>query len=248
MAQANVTPLRLPNIAPLRNVALLRSVMESLTKRGRSLPGIGVFYGQAGLGKSKACAVARSSYDAVYIETRSHYTKKSFLLALLSEMGIKPGDTVSEMVDQICQELMHSQRPLILDEGDYLVSRKLIELVRDIYEGSNAAILLVGEERFPANLQKISERFYDRVLRWQPAEPADRDDARKLAAICSPEVEIRDDLVLHVLERTRGVARKIAVNFSNMHEAGKKAGLRSIGLKEWGEQPLYTGEPPRRPS
>jgi hypothetical protein len=45
--------------------------------------------------------------------------------------------------------------------------------VRDIYEGSGAAVLLVGEERFPMALKRASERFYDRVLKWQPAERAD---------------------------------------------------------------------------
>jgi DNA transposition AAA+ family ATPase len=245
---SNVTTLRLPNIAPLRNVLRLRRVMEHLTRRSANLPGIGAFYGQAGLGKSNACAAAASTYNAVYIETRSHFTKKSFLLAIMAEMGVKPAHTSSEMVDQICQELMLSRRPLILDEGDYLVSRNLIELVRDIYEGSGAAILLVGEERFPANLQRVSERFYDRVLEWVPAEPADRDDAHKLASLYSPDVQIGDDLLERVLERTRGVARKIAVNIEAIRQDGKKAGLRSIGLKEWGDKALYTGEPPRRPS
>jgi len=247
-ASPNVAQLRMPNIAPLRNVLLLRKVMEQLMRRSANLPGIGVFYGKAGLGKSNACAAAAAAYRAVYIETRSHFTRKSFLLAILAEMGVKPERTTSEMADQICDQLMRSGQPLILDEGDYLVKRNLIDLVRDLYEGSGAAILLVGEERFPANLMRASERFYDRVLAWQPAERADMEDARKLARLYSPDVEVKDDLVGAILKASRGVARRIAVNIENVRREAQKAGKRAIDLATWGDRPFFTGDAPvRRP-
>jgi DNA transposition AAA+ family ATPase len=245
---SNVATLRLPNIAPLRNVLLLRATMELLVKRSPNLPGIAALYGQAGLGKSNACSAAAAAYRAIYIEVRSHFTKKSFLLAILAEMAIKPERTTSEMVDQICQELMLSRRPLILDEGDYLVKRNLIELVRDLYEGSGAAILLVGEESFPKNLRRVSERFYDRILKWQPAELADRDDARKLANLYSHDIEIKDDLLARILEVSRGVARRIAVNIENVRQEAKKAGARTMDLDKWGTKAFYTGEAPARRS
>lgn len=243
---ANVTALRMPNIAPLRNVVLARSMMEQLRERSANLPGIGVLYGTAGLGKSNACASVAAATRAVYIETRSYFTKKTFLLQILADMGIKPERTTAEMVDQICSELMLSRRPLILDEGDYLVARNLIELVRDIYEGSGAAILLVGEERFPANLRRASERFYDRVLKWQPAELADATDAAKLAKLYSPDLPIADDLLTRILDASRGVARKIAVNIELVRQEGKKAGAKAMDLKAWGSRPFYTGEAPGR--
>lgn len=247
-ASTNVSQLRMPNIAPLRNVLLLRKTMEQLMGRSANLPGIAVFYGKAGLGKSNACAAAAAAYRAVYIELRSHFTKKSFLLAVLAEMGIKPERTTSEMADQICDQLMRSRQPLILDEGDYLVKRSLIDLVRDIYEGSGAPILLVGEERFPANLLRASERFHDRVLAWQPAERADMEDTRKLARLYSPDVDIKDDLVGAILKASRGVARRISVNIENVRRAAQKAGKRTIDLATWGDLPFFTGDvPPRRP-
>ncbi len=248
-APSNVTALRMPNIAPLRNVLLLRRVMENLRDRSPNLPGIGVLYGTAGLGKSNACASAAAAFRAVYIETRSHFTKKSFLLAILAEIGIKPERTTSEIVDQICNELMLSRRPLILDEGDYLVKRNLIELVRDIYEGSGAAILLVGEEGFPQLLRRASARFYGRVLEWQPAELADMSDTVKLAKLYSADFPIADDLLARILEASRGVARTIAVNVELVRREGKKAGLKAMDAKAWGARPFYTGEAPgRRPS
>ena len=243
---SNVTALRMPSVAPLRNVLHLKRVMDHLTKRSANLPGIGAMYGLAGVGKSNACAAAAAAFRAIYIEARSHFTKKSFLLAILGEMGVKPAATTSEKVDQICQELMLSRRPLILDEGDHLVRRKLIELVRDIYEGSGAAIVLVGEETFPAALKRASERFYDRVLEWQPAELADLEDARKLARLYAPDIEIKDDLLGRILEQSGCIARRIAVNIDNVRLEAKKAGARSIALDGWGSRPFFTGGAPVR--
>ena len=243
----NVVTIRLPHIAPLRNVGKLRRMMEHLTKRSANLPGIGAFYGEPGVGKSNACAAAAAAYRAVYVEVRSHFTKKALLLALLNEMSIKPERTVSEMVDQVCQELMLSRRPLILDEGDYLVSRNLVEIVRDVYEGSGAAIVMIGEENFPKKLERASARMYGRVLDWQLADFADLEDTRKLARLYSPDVEIRDDL-LEAVKGRRGNARWIAVNIDAIREEAKKAGKRVMDLAAWGDRPFLGGEPPRRSS
>lgn len=245
-AAANVTTLRMPSVAPLKNVLHLKRVMDHLTKRSANLPGIGAMYGLAGLGKSNACAAAAVAFRAVYIESRSYFTKKSFLLSILGEMGIKPAPTTAEMVDQICMQLMHSRQPLILDEGDHLVKRNLIELVRDIHEGSGAAIVLVGEENFPAALKRASERFYDRVLEWQPAELADIEDARKLAKLYAPDVEIREDLLERILTESKRIARRIAVNIDNVRIEAKKAGKSAIGLEHWGSRPFFTGDAPMR--
>lgn len=249
-APSNVSSLRrLPHIAMLTNVLLLRDVIEQLRKRIGDMPGIGVFYGRAGLGKTNACSSAAAAYDAVYVTLRDDFTRKSFLGTVLHDMGVKAAGTAAHMFDQVAEELEKSRKPLILDMGDYLVKRKLIDTLLDLYEAAHpSAVVLVGEERFPASLERASERFYDRVLVWRPAVPCSEDDARKLAKLYSPEVEIRDDLLRHTVERTAGVARKVSVNIENFRREGKSAGLRSIGLKEWADKPLYTGEPPRRPS
>jgi hypothetical protein len=218
-------------------------------KRNKSLPGIGVFYGDAGLGKSKSCSAARVAFGAVYVETRSFDTKKSFLLTILSEMGIKPEATIPLMVSQICEQLMLSQAPLIIDEGDRLVSRNLLELVRDIYEGSGAAGACSwarSASRWRSSAPPSA--FYDRVLKWQPAERADWTTRRSSRKLYAPDVELKDDLVDAVLKASRGIARKVSTNFANINEEAKKAGKRTMGLAEWGERGFYTGDAPVRRS
>ena len=81
-------------------------------------------------------------------------------------LRIPAAKTTAANLDLICEQLAASQRPLILDEADYLVAKAgMVELVRDIYEGSQSPIMLVGEEMLPNKLKKY-ERFHGRVLNW----------------------------------------------------------------------------------
>lgn len=231
------------SFAPLRNVLIATRLMDHLLNRSPGLPGLGVFSGPSGLGKTLAAASVATRTKAYYVECRSYFTKKSLLLSILEEMKIKPGRTIYEMVNQICEQLVTSRRPLILDEADYL--ERLIELVRDIYEGSNAAILLIGEEQFPRKLKRY-ERFHNRVLDFQLAEPADLDDAKKLAKLYAPDVAIGEELLEKVVEVTRGVTRRVVVNIEMVRSEAKKAGNGRIDLKGWGQRSFYVGEAPQR--
>lgn len=236
--------------ASLKNVALALRVMDHLVNRASSMPGMGVMYGPSGFGKSTAMAVVANKHRAVYIECRSYLTKKSLLLMILEEIGIRPGKTIYEMVKQIGEELVLSRRPLIIDEMDHIVDRNLVELVRDIYEVSNAPVLMVGEERFPAKLKRW-ERFHNRILDWCPAEPCDLEDGRKLVKLYSPDQPIADDLLERVIEVTRGVTRRVVVNIENIRQHFKSTGggsgpAKAATLKDWGSRPFYTGEAPVR--
>ena len=231
--------------ATLTNVALALQLMDQLVNREPNLPGLGVMSGPSGYGKSSAMAVTANKHRAIYVECRSYFTKKSSLQAILDEMAVKAGRTIYEMVAQVCEELMLSRKPLIVDEVDHLVDRNLVELLRDIYEGSGAAILMVGEELFPRKIKRW-ERFDNRILAWVLAEPCNKDDARKLAKLYAPDVDIDDAWLTQVLKVTRHVTRRVSVNIDLGRKEAKKLGKRTINLDWWGDRPFYTGEAPVR--
>ncbi len=149
--------------APLQNVALCNTAMERALHRPGHLPGLVAFYGPSGWGKSTAAAYVADRHRAYYVECKSTWTKKALLLAILTEMGVAPAHLPDGR-----PQLVLSQRPLIIDEMDHIVSKKAVEVIRDIYEGSNAAILLIGEETMPAKLREW-ERFHNRMLSSGPA-------------------------------------------------------------------------------
>lgn len=232
-------------IAPLQNVALLSQLLEQLVQRPLHLPGMGTFFGPSGWGKSMAAAYAANKSRAYYVQCKSTWTKKAFLSALLKEMGVAPANTIYDMVDQAAEQLVRSGRPLIVDEMDHIVEKKAVEVIRDIYEGSQAPILLIGEELLPTKLRKW-ERFHNRMLAWVPAQPAELDDTRLLARFYASDVEIANDLLERIQTVSQGTTRRICVNLNLVRQAALNEGLDAIDLATWGKRELYTGEAPAR--
>jgi AAA domain len=233
--------------APLQNVSLCASALERAMRRPRHLPGLVCFYGPAGWGKSVSAVYAANRHRAYYVEARSTWTTRAMLLGILKEMGIAPGRTVYEMTDQVCEQLERSERPLIIDEMDHLVGRGCVESLRDLYEGSKAAMLIIGEEGLPSKLQRW-ERFHSRVLDWRAAQPVSVEDARYLEQLYCDRIDIADDLLGRIHGLARGAVRRVCVNLEAVQEWALTQGLERVGLAEWGKRELYTGDPPpRRP-
>lgn len=232
------------NTAPLKNITLLLTLTERSLRRKPHLPGMVCASGPSGFGKSFAAAWVSAQLRAYYVEARSVWSKRSMPQAILRQMGIQPARTIPEMIDQIGEQLALSGRPLIIDEFDHVIDRKLVELVRDIYEQSKATIVLIGEEQLPQKLKRV-ERFDGRILEFAQALPCDLDDARQLARLYCPRVTVEDDLLGRVVKLAHGSTRRVCVNLDRIADAARSEGLKSIGLAEWGDRPLHTGEAPR---
>jgi hypothetical protein len=233
-------------VANIANLDLVAVASEKLLSRVDSLPGIGVMYGEAGRGKSVACCALANQTRGYYVQMRSAWSRKALLEKILFEMGIKPAGTIPNLLDQICEQMASSRRPLIIDEFDFcLRSDGLVELVRDIYEGSQGTLMLIGEEQLPQKLKRW-ERFHSRVLAWIPALPVSVDDATKLAPIYCPNVRIAEDLLARVVDVAHGSVRRVCVNLTRIHEEAMLQAESEMTLSKWGDRDLYTGEAPKR--
>ena len=221
-------------IANINNLSLVAIAMERLMNRPDGLPGLGVLYGPSGYGKTTATVAVANSTQAYYVQLRSAWSKKTLLEKICFEMGIPAAKTTAANLDVICEQLAASQRPLILDEADYLVAKAgMVELVRDIYEGSQSPIMLVGEEMLPNKLKKY-ERFHGRVLNWLPAQPVSAEDAALLA---------------HIVDIAHGSVRRVTVNLVNLAEAAAVAGVDTLDMAALKRLPgfeFYRGESPKR--
>lgn len=139
--------------AEITNLTLVKVAMERLTNRLDDLPALGVLYGPSGYGKTTATIAVANSMQSYYVQIRSAWSKKTLLEKICFEMGLPIAKNAAACLDAICEQMAASQRPLILDEADYLLNKNgMVELVRDIYEGSQAPIMLVGEEQLPNKL------------------------------------------------------------------------------------------------
>ncbi|WP_235510207.1 AAA family ATPase [Burkholderia sp. lig30] len=233
------------SIAQIANLGMCDIAIERAISRSTNLPGLVCFYGPSGWGKSMAANYVANTRRARYVQAKSVWTKKHFLKAVLFEMGIKPAATIPEMADQVAEELAASGRPLVIDEMDHLVDRNAVELVRDLYESSQAPILMIGEEGLPAKLKKW-ERMHGRVLAWVPAQPVTLEDAHKLRPLYCQNVDVSEDLLAKLVELSHGSVRRVCVNLERIQEEALVQGLDSIDLAVWGKRELYTGEAPKR--
>lgn len=231
------------NVAPLRNVMALNALIERVQARDADLPGMACFYGPSGYGKTTAAVWNANAANAHQIQIKSVWGRKYLCNAIVRELGLPPAKTIAAMVDQIAEELMRSGRPLIIDEADYLVNNTLIEVIRDIYESSRAAIILIGEELLPQKLGKW-ERVHGRMLDWVGAQPADLREVGLLAGIYCRGVEVDEELKAMILKASNASVRRICVNLNMVAEAARTKGLARVTGADWGKAEFFTGSAP----
>jgi DNA transposition AAA+ family ATPase len=231
------------SVAPLANVSAFVGLVERVKNRAFGLPGLGVFYGFSGYGKSTAATYAANHYRAYCVQVKSVWTPKKLCQAILIDLGIKPMNTIGDMVEQVSGHLAKFDRPLIIDEADHLVRKNMIEVVRDIYESSGAPVILVGEELLPQNLQRW-ERVHGRVLDWVAAQPGTAADVGHLAPIYCPGVTIDDAMKDMILRASGGSIRRICVNLERVKEQARTRGTSFVTGADWGKRDLFTGTAP----
>lgn len=242
----NAAPARSGTVAPLTNVALFADMLRRIIDRPSDLPGIGVFHGFSGYGKTWSARYGANKRRAYYLECGESWTKVKFLKSLLIELGRQPHGTAADMVEQAIEALAMTARPLIVDEADHIVRRGFIETIRELHDKSDCPIALIGEELLPDMISRVSERAHNRVLVWQPAQAASAEDAEVLAQLRHPEITFAPDLMKLVLDKSQGRPRRIAVNLYTVATEAAVNGWTTIDLALWGDRPLYTGQAPGR--
>lgn len=233
-----------PTIAPVRNVALLSQMIDKAMNRHPSLPGMLVYAGPSGYGKSFACAYAASRYRALHIEIPDDATKAWLLRTLLDVLGCRAGRTIPEMRQAVTDELRNARIPLIIDEADRALRRGLMELIRDLHTFGRQPVALVGEEKLPQQLRAL-ERVHNRVLEWGQAERLTLKEAQAFAAIYCRGITVADDLLSHLLTETRGIARRLVVNLDRIHGRARGERATTFSLADWGDDQVYTGQAPQ---
>jgi DNA transposition AAA+ family ATPase len=230
-------------VAKLRNVAAFVGLVQRLQDRPDGVPGLATFYGPSGYGKSVAGGFAASQFQAHFVQMKSCWCRTDLCEAILTDMSIKPARKLAPMVEQICAHLARTQRPLIIDEADYLASSRMIEIVRDIYEGSFAGIVLIGEESLPQTLQKW-ERVHRRMMDWVRAEPAEGRDVVQLARIYCPDIPLDNGLMARILTESSASVGRVVVNIGKVHEFALKHGLKTVTEADWAKETFFSGLAP----
>ncbi|WP_052261771.1 AAA family ATPase [Leisingera sp. ANG-M1] len=232
------------SLQPLTNVAKMAAMVTELQNRVFGMPGLGVFFGYPGYGKTFGAIFCASAFDVIHISIQGDWTKKTFLERLLLELGIAPKRVVPDMVLQACEGLALDGRTLIIDEADYAFRRGVLELIRDLHDGSNIPVVMIGMEEFPHKLKKF-ELIDSRVMLREAAQPATMKDARMLAGVYAEGIEVADDLLHAILERNTGNVRRMVTDLAQVKSEASKLGLSNITKEDWGDMEFRRKDAPR---
>lgn len=228
--------------AQLTNMRLGLSTMLDCQDAEEGSPRMGLFYGPSGYGKSVAAATIAARLNGAYVVAKSIWSQRSLLEAIATEVGITSlARTGPRLLDQIVQQLLDEPQPLVIDEMDHLVTKRSVEIIRDIHDNARVPVLMIGEEALPAKL-KAWERFDNRILVATPAQPATIADARLLRSYYCQKVEIADDLLEAILKATQGITRRLVTNLQKVQTEAIAAGSSSFDLADWGDRRFRTGQ------
>jgi DNA transposition AAA+ family ATPase len=230
-------------VAPLANVAKLAAMIERCNGRAHGLPGMGCFFGRAGLGKTQAGIWTSIKYDAVHVEALGIGGVKGLLRAIVDELGLRAERTTDGMFYQICRSLLLTRRPLIVDEADKILKDTPIEIIRTIHDKTGVPVILMGEEELPQKLKRW-ERVDSRILTYDAADDATAKDVDILANLNVPGVALDAALKARLLQASGGSLRYLATNLATVAEFAAVNGLQSVTLEAWGNRHLNTGEAP----
>lgn len=232
----------------IKNVAGFMALTMRLVERDPDEPGFGVCHGFSGYGKTRSSLFAQNKTNATRVEVRDSWSRRTLLDAILSELGKKKAskrETILDLAARTIDALGDDpRRPLIIDEADRLVDKRITGIVLELQECSGVPVILIGEETLPEKLLTI-ERMHNRVLDWFPAQPCDLDDTRALAKAFAPGLKLGDDLLDMIRVRSAGRARRIVTNIGTAREIARNKSLSTLDLGAWGDHRWHTGEPPQ---
>lgn len=232
--------------APLTNLPLAAEALDRAIHAGRGMHKVVAFYGPTGVGKTQAALYCQNQHNAFYVQCERLWSKKATLAGLAQAMGIHPGRTATDIFDQVAEQLRLSQRPLILDEVDYIVGKEMLDVLRDLYERSRCTLMIIGEELLPRTLKAASPRFHNRIVKWQPASFATLGDARKLADYYIPGLQISDDMLAHLLESSGKVAMTLRNLLEEVSTVAESDGIKRLDRAAWGKRQLSASDGPVR--
>jgi len=230
---------RRPRVAQLRNVALATDALgQAIDRVEPTIPSICVIYGYPGLGKTMSIGYCMARFNGVLYTVKSMDTPNEILRSLANELGVTISDWMkrSKMLAVVTEALRDQERPLLIDEFDRVVQRSnpyksvgLIELFRDLADGSRQPMMIVGEQRLPTELEKFG-RFFDRILAWVPAVALDVGDAGELVRVYCPDIEIDEQALAWLVEQTEGNARRFTTTVTAARQTLIDAGRGTLTL------------------
>jgi hypothetical protein len=231
-------------IAMVKNLESMFGAYSSVEDAAPGFPKMMLIHGFTGAGKSTGTGLIGVKKNALFVRLTALMSAKPFMGAMCKEAGIEPVGTLSNQFEACVQIISKKRQPLIFDEIDYGIAQpRIIETIRDFADVADVPVILVGMEGVE---RKLVHRLQlaRRITQWVKFKPLDTEDARRLvAAVC--EVEIADDLVEKVHQKTNGSIGLMTPVLARIEAYAKQQGWSGINAKQWGDREMFLSKAPR---
>ncbi|MBN2060733.1 MAG: AAA family ATPase [Deltaproteobacteria bacterium] len=210
------------------NVELFVALAHSLETRDRGVDGMGLVFGEPGLGKTETAIWYADKSNAVYYRVKEHTTLRSLLEGIVVELGQAPMYRTSDLYTQAKESLSEHPRTLIVDEVDYIAGHgKGIQTLRDLADETGAPVIMIGmmdAERKVARFRHLYDRLQSHIMRFKPLN--EQDVARFAGQIC--EVGLDDSAITEIYNLSGGKLRKIISELYRIERIAKANSLKSV--------------------
>lgn len=214
---------------PTTNYSNCLEAMRELSKLPRDMEKMGLFYGNAGRGKSLIIDKLAIDEGAALVRTLGSWTPKQMMIDICESLEIEDTGTTSTLQHRIIDELTLSKRILIIDEVDTLFmngKKQLLLMLRDIHDMAKTPIILTGMEQCD-KMFKRDTHYYERFSRKVKMGDTTEHDIKQLCI--NSDVVIEDDLVKYFFTQY-GNFRPVKVLITALEEYCENNDLERVSL------------------
>ena len=208
------------------NVKRFITMMNNLQNRAEGVPGMGLVYGEPGLGKTQTINWWAFKNNAILVRCTQLMSAKWLLTEILDSMNELKSYTTADCFKLVIRNLIINPQVIIVDEIDYLtIDSRAVETLRDIHDKTNVPVVLVGMINANSRLKKFSH-LYDRLSEILKFEKFSKADIKTIVQELS-EVEMTDCAIRYIytnLNRFRQIVKVI----NKAETLAKANGLNSI--------------------
>ena len=227
-------------LVEIENVKKANRQLKNLLERTKTeICGLGLFYGRAGLGKSRWAWKTAFENQYVYLRLETNLTVKDFLKALLSKLlynfnqdsDIK--GTHNLLYNRILDILQDNQHIVVfLDEIDVVFhNRKILATIRDFIDQSLATFVLVGMEQAKDKLKAMHSHYFDRTHNFMLFQALSYEDSEKIfKEVC--EVKLDNLIMKYIHTRSSGTMRILYKHIDALERISKRLKKSELFFEE----------------
>ena len=228
--------MKIKQLIEIENVKGANRVLKNLLERTRTENvGLGLFYGRAGLGKTRWATKTAQDNGYVYLRLESNITTKDFLKNLLSRLLHKtmPSYQVSGTQNEIYMQILDLLQSdpnitIFCDEIEYAFSnQRILASIRDLCDQSLATFVLLGMERAKEDIQRLNQCYFSRCLSAFEFKQLTLPDTEKIIyELC--EVTVDNEIIKFIHNRSNGTMRIINKFIDSIEKISRRLGKKDL--------------------